>query len=573
MCGIQLHAWSINASSCPHCRRRKAAADAVDSRNDNGSASSMLHRRGPDHVETIQRRIQHYDVDLSASVLQMRQVLQTQPVDIQGNAFLCWNGEVYQRKCDNNNGNGLSADDNIWNYQVSDTTLVAKLLKERMIKEKCGNDDLATTQRQVAHIMASLYNGEFAFVILNLDSGVLFGRDVWGRRSLLLRNCSHCGSFQISSVMEEAKEEDIDDGSMEWKELPPGEIHAFSFSDTGLSILPPLDFATMVTIPQTSIELPTLLLPPPDNINVSPNMWQASFQLEEYLRQAVQMRIGGHDSVGVLFSGGVDSVVIAALAAEQLLVSSTPTNATSLHLYNVSFGNIESSADRQAALISYQALRDKHTDLSIQFHDIQITNWDQVCVIEGHVRALLQPKTPTVMDINIATALWFAARGSSRVDDKIDCNDSNNHAPRILLLGMGADELLGGYGRHRKAYQHGGFDLLEAELQMDQDRLWDRNLGRDDRLVADHGKEARFPFLDAHVVNFLRNQPLKNICNLDLPPGQGDKQVLRLIAQRLGMDHASGLVKRAIQFGSRISHLSDKQRFGSRRKAKGESRV
>ena len=63
------------------------------------------------------------------------------------------------------------------------------------------------------------------------------------------------------------------------------------------------------------------------------------------------------------------------------------------------------------------------------------------------------------------------------------------------------------------------------------------------------------------------------VCDFHLPPGVGDKRILRLVAKRLGMDHASGLVKRAIQFGSRISHVSDKRRFGSRRKAKGAAKI
>lgn len=114
---------------------------------------------------------------------------------------------------------------------------------------------------------------------------------------------------------------------------------------------------------------------------------------------------------------------------------------------------------------------------------------------------------------------------------------------------------------------------MTEELEMDQSRFWERNLGRDDRICADHGKEARFPFLDANVVRCLKGLPLENICDFSLPPGQGDKRILRLVAARLGLEHASGLVKRAIQFGSRISHLSDAKRFGSRRKAKGEASV
>jgi asparagine synthetase B (glutamine-hydrolysing) len=142
---------------------------------------------------------------------------------------------------------------------------------------------------------------------------------------------------------------------------------------------------------------------------------------------------------------------------------------------------------------------------------------------------------------------------------------------------MGADEQMGGYGRHRNCVQqqqqqqHGGYSRLRQELDIDMGRLLERKLGRDDWLGLDHGKEARFPYLDAHVVTFLSSLELQHVCDFSQEPGIGDKQILRLVAQRLGLTTASGLVKRAIQFGSRIAHVSDKRRFGSRRKATGES--
>jgi asparagine synthetase B (glutamine-hydrolysing) len=132
---------------------------------------------------------------------------------------------------------------------------------------------------------------------------------------------------------------------------------------------------------------------------------------------------------------------------------------------------------------------------------------------------------------------------------------------------------MGGYGRHRKAWERGGSEQLRQELDLDMGRLWDRNLGRDDRVLSDSSKEARFPFLDPDAVQFLQSQPLENVVDFSLPPGQGDKRILRLVAARLGLPAASAAVKRAIQFGSRIAHVSDKQRFGSRRKAKGVASV
>jgi asparagine synthetase B (glutamine-hydrolysing) len=124
----------------------------------------------------------------------------------------------------------------------------------------------------------------------------------------------------------------------------------------------------------------------------------------------------------------------------------------------------------------------------------------------------------------------------------------------VLLIGLGADEQLGGYGRHRTVFRRRGEAALAAELEMDVERLWRRNMGRDDRVTADAGRELLHPFLDEHVVAYLRALPLRFKCDLTAPPGTGDKLVLREAARWLGLRRAASLQKRAIQFGTRIAN-------------------
>ena len=114
---------------------------------------------------------------------------------------------------------------------------------------------------------------------------------------------------------------------------------------------------------------------------------------------------------------------------------------------------------------------------------------------------------------------------------------------------------------------------MEDEMGMDLDRLWTRNMGRDDRVISSCGKETRFPYLDLKLMRFLSlNCPSQYLCDWDDFRGKGDKRLLRIIADQFyGLKYASCLEKRAIQFGTRIAKKSNILKFGSNRKANGKA--
>lgn len=72
---------------------------------------------------------------------------------------------------------------------------------------------------------------------------------------------------------------------------------------------------------------------------------------------------------------------------------------------------------------------------------------------------------------------------------------------------MGADELFGGYTKHRAAFKRGSWLGLHQALEDDWQNLPYRNHARDNRVVCDHGRELRTPYLDEELVEFVRNLP------------------------------------------------------------------
>ncbi|CAH7670184.1 asparagine synthase [Phakopsora pachyrhizi] len=267
--------------------------------------------------------------------------------------------------------------------------------------------------------------------------------------------------------------------------------------------------------------------------------------------------------VAVLFSGGLDCTTLALLAHSHIPPSE------SIDLLNVAFENTrsisnnhqtkriqkdseKSSADNHNSNTTFD-VPDRQTGERLWRELSKLTpgrDWRfvrvdvQMAEYLEHKEKIIKLMRPnlTVMDLSIAAALYFAARGI------------------VLISGLGADKLLGGYSRHRSAFlttslSSNNWERLLDELAMDLERISTRNLGRDDWMMSWFRLEVRHPLLNRRVIDLLSGLPVHLKRDHGLGKGLGDNLLLRGLAHGLRLVESCRLPKRAIQFGAQSAKL------------------
>ncbi|XP_021558481.1 asparagine synthetase domain-containing protein 1 [Neomonachus schauinslandi] len=588
-----------------------------------------LNRRGPNSSKQLLKSSVSYQCLFSGHVLHLRGVLTAQPVeDERGDVFL-WNGEVFS-------GIKVEAEEN-------DTQIMFNYLSS------CKNEaDILSLFSEV--------RGPWSFIYYQASSHHLwFGRDFFGRRSLLWHFSNLGKSFCLSSVGVQTS-----GVGSQWQEVPASGIFRIDLKSASISKSVVLKlypwksvsgenvikecvnsliqisanlpaFASVVaneaklylkepvvplnvTLPQAPLEIPcsnTASVPPTretlqvfltdghtkevvqqftDVLSIAVRRRVLCLPRDENLTPSEALKICDRKAnVAILFSGGIDSMVIAALAdrhipldepidllnvafmtKEKTLLTGFDTKRKKQKSHceisseefskNNAAGGDDDGPDKQFSVpdritgrMGLKELQAANPSRIWNFVEINVSLEELQELRRTRICHLVQP-LDTVLDDSIGCAVWFASRGIGWLVTQDEVKSYQSSA-KVVLTGIGADEQLAGYSRHRVRFQTHGMEGLNKEIEMELGRISSRNLGRDDRVIGDHGKEARFPFLDENVVSFLNSLPVWEKANLTFPRGIGEKLILRLAALELGLTTSALLPKRAMQFGSRIAKM------------------
>ncbi|MFJ4841051.1 asparagine synthase (glutamine-hydrolyzing) [Streptomyces sp. NPDC088746] len=194
----------------------------------------------------------------------------------------------------------------------------------------------------------------------------------------------------------------------------------------------------------------------------------------EAVADSVRRHLMADVEVGVFLSGGLDSGVVAAVAAEAYARQGR-------RLKTFAVGT-DGSPDLLAARETAAHLGTEHHEALLDAEAAGRVLDAVVACVESFDASLIRSAVPN----------WFLSELASQ------------HV-KVVLTGEGADELFAGYGYYHE--RHAAPEALDAELRRTVGALHGLNLQRCDRVTMAHGLEARVPFLDHDVVAHAMSLP------------------------------------------------------------------
>jgi asparagine synthase (glutamine-hydrolysing) len=234
----------------------------------------------------------------------------------------------------------------------------------------------------------------------------------------------------------------------------------------------------------------------------------------EKLEDAISIRMP-EEKFGILFSGGLDSTIIACLCK---LMGKNP--GIDFTCYTAGLAGVQLPPDVEyAKKMAYEL----GLDLKIKIIDLD------------EVEEYLKDVVPLVEDSNVpkvGVALTMYAACVAAREDGI----------RVMFSGSGADEIFAGYDRHKRSTD------ISRDCYADVLKIYEKNTYRDDVVSMNNNIELRVPYLDKRFVDYCLKIPPEYKIN-----EEQNKLILRMLAEEIGIPaEVSQRRKQAAQYGSRF---------------------
>jgi asparagine synthase (glutamine-hydrolysing) len=192
-------------------------------------------------------------------------------------------------------------------------------------------------------------------------------------------------------------------------------------------------------------------------------------RVRETFVNSVRSRLLADRPLGCLLSGGLDSSLVASIAARFL-----EEQGKTLQTFSI---GLEGSTDEYYAKLVAKHIGSEHTHIQFEQKDF----------IDAIRDVIYATETYDITTVRASTGQYLVSKWISENTDI-----------KVLLIGDGSDELTAGYMYFHKAPS--SQDVHEENVRLLQDIHY-YDVLRADRGIADNGLEARVPFLDHHFVD------------------------------------------------------------------------
>ncbi|KAJ1551229.1 hypothetical protein HK096_002364, partial [Nowakowskiella sp. JEL0078] len=248
-----------------------------------------------------------------------------------------------------------------------------------------------------------------------------------------------------------------------------------------------------------------------------PNLAQ---RIRNALKLSVHRRLIGDVEVGVLLSGGLDSSLIAAIAAAE-----KKKIGIRIKTFNIRFD--DSSSDNAMAKLVAAFIGSDHFEYSFEKQEVS----------EDLDNILWHLETDDQLIVRAAIPLFFLSKQIRKFHPNV----------KVLLCGEGADEIFAGYSLFQKYASSENALEFSYELSRRLIHIGTSELLRVDRCTMAHGLEARVPFLDLDFVSICMK-----MCKISWKMKTPEKWVLREAFREEKLIPDEVLERRKVEFATGV---------------------